>query len=101
MSEENGTTSTEITTPIGKLAISGKKTAEFITVILAIGVGIISYVLWKHDARSEVAEVKITGAMDRIADSQRFFACIIAQPQDDRMKQIENPNSLCNRLSKP
>lgn len=100
MAEENGTTSTSVETPVGKFAFSGKRTAEFITVILAIGVSVMSYVVWTHARSSENHQVAIETSMNKMAGAQRFFACVIATPQEDRMKQLEQDNSFCNRMAR-
>ena len=100
MSEDNGNGSTSVEISKGGVKFSGKKTSEFINVILAIGVILGGYILWKHDTRAEKQEIAVVSSMDSVASSQKFFACIISQPQDERMKQFENPNSFCNRFSK-
>ena len=100
MDDPNGNTNAEIPTPLGPLKLTGKKTAEFITVILAIGVGVMSYVIWVHARDSEERDVKIERAISNSASAQRFFACIIAQPQEKRMQQVEQTNSFCNQMAK-
>jgi hypothetical protein len=58
------------------------------------------YFQWEHKAQAAFTESKTNTAIDKLTSSQIFFACIIAQPQDERMKQFENEHSFCNRMAK-
>lgn len=100
MAEENGTTSTSVETPVGKFSFSGKRTAEFITIILSIGVGILAYIIWVHAGTADRHQLAVEMAMSKMSGSTRFFACVIAHPQEQRMQQIEQANSFCNRMAK-
>ena len=95
MSEDNGTT---IETKWGK--ISGKKTSELIAVLALVVTALIGYVVHEHRNEAKAGQEKIDTAIDGLASSQKFFACIISQPQEKRLEQFENPGSFCNRFSK-
>jgi hypothetical protein len=56
--------------------------------------------IWEHKAQASAGENRTTTALDKLTSSQIFFACIIAQPQEERMKQFENEHSFCNRMAK-
>ncbi len=43
---------------------------------------------------------KISKALGSVAESQREMACVIAQPQEDRPKEIYNADSFCKRLAR-
>ena len=60
MSEENGTTSSEIKTPLGSISFSGKRVAEFIAILSLCLLFVVAYVLWEHkmDAKSGQGDVR-------------------------------------------
>jgi hypothetical protein len=75
-----------------------------INVIAMVGILFVSasglYMIWEHKAQASAGENRTTTALDKLTSSQIFFACIIAQPQEERMKQFENEHSFCNRMAK-
>lgn len=98
MSDEERTEAS-VTTPAGSASFKGKKTAEFITVLLAVGVGIMAYVLWAHerksyDDRADMKTVlhKLSESIDNNAKEQRITNCLIAAPQNERSVEF------CNRV---
>lgn len=74
MSDEQNT-EVNVPTPFGAFSFSGKKTAEFITILLAIGFGIMAYVVWQHaaDARegNKALAAELTKNRDRNSDSDQ------------------------------
>ena len=56
MSEENGTTSSEIKTPIGSISFSGKCVAEFIAILSLCLLFLGAYVLWEHKLDAKVSQ---------------------------------------------
>ena len=102
MAEENG--GVEISTPWG--GVKGKRTAEIITVILAIGVGVLAYAFYVHGQTSDANEKKLVDVLDRLTTAQekntralREQTCIFAQPADKREREFMAPDGLCKRMS--
>jgi hypothetical protein len=58
------------------------------------------YFQWEHKAEASAGNKQTNDALHSFAASQTFFACIIAQPQEERMKQFESENSFCNRMAR-
>lgn len=96
MSEDNGNT----TLKTKWFEVSGKKTAELITILSLVVTALIGFAVWEHRNEAKAGQEKIDTAIDGLASSQKFFACIISQPQEKRLEQFENPGSFCNRFSK-
>jgi len=130
MANGNGDPSqVNVTTPIGSFSFNGKKTAEFIMILLAIGFGIMAFVQWTHlmDARAAEQEFKQylqeisranqqalreisesnREAVRQLVESQRDAVraqkemnCLISLPQEDRKKEFMGENSFCKRMSR-
>ena len=116
MSEE--TSSVTLPTPFGPAKFNGKKTAEFIMVLLAIAVGVGGYALWEHKEASAAGfrgiEVQLeknqmtqtentkelANAIKDQTKAQRYQTCILSIPMPDREKEYNNPNGLCARLTR-
>lgn len=58
------------------------------------------WILLEHKAEARSDKVETNTALKNLTASQVFFACIIAQPQEERMKQFETENSFCNRMAR-
>lgn len=103
MSEENGTTSSEIKTPIGSLSFSGKRVAEFIAILSLSLMGVLAYAFYEHkqDAKLVGSEMvmavkEMTKAQQDSAIQQRITNCIISLPQDRR----ETALATCERIAR-
>jgi hypothetical protein len=72
--------------------------------IAIIGVLFVSvaglYVINEHRAEAKDSRIEVNAALKDLAGAQTFFACIIAQPAEDRMKQFESDSSFCNRMAR-
>lgn len=103
----NGNGGTDIKTPLGSISFRGKRAAEFISVLLAIGVGIMGYVLYDHKLDARDDDAALTAALNRLSESQdhmvqaqRELTCMLSLPQDKREAEFNSPNGLCKRLSR-
>jgi len=92
--------------------------AEFISILLAIAVAIMGYILWDHsqDAREARAESKqfqrdlvesqrqaisqLVNAQKENVQAQREMNCLISLPQEERRKEFLGDNSFCKRISR-
>lgn len=88
-----------ISTPAGSFSFKGKRTAEFITILLALGVGIMGYVLYAHDRDDRETKQDLKKVLEKLSDSidsstkeQRVTNCLIASPQNERSVEF------CNRV---
>ena len=104
MPDENGETSKAgITTPLGSLSFSGKRMAEFISVILLCLFGVMTYAFWEHNKDTSVIGKELAGAIKELAASnlltvkeQRVMNCLLTIDQKDRQNQLSN----CERIAK-
>ena len=103
MPEENGTSSSEIKTPIGSVSFSGKRMAEFISVILLTLFGVLAYAFWEHKTdtlefrNAFVTLIKESTQVQREqVVAQRIMNCLLATEQKDRKEQL----STCERIAK-
>ena len=101
--EPNGTTTTEVKTPLGSFAFSGKKTAEFIAIISLCLLFVLAYVIYEHksdakdvQAQFVVAIKEMTAVAKEGVQVQRVMNCLISTDQKDRQSQIAN----CERISR-
>ena len=93
MPEDNGTTSVDISK--GGLRISGKRTAEIITILLAVGVGVLAYAFHEHSKMTEKSESELTGVLKEMVAAQREQNCLISIKQDHREQKAD----WCKRLA--
>jgi len=100
MSEENGN-GTEIKTPWG--SISGKRTAELITIISLSLTGVLAYAFWEHknDAKTAGSEVvlaikEFTAAQRDSNKEQRITNCLIALEPQERKGALDR----CERIAR-
>jgi hypothetical protein len=100
--EENG--GVEITTPWG--GMKGKRTAEVITIILAIAVAVLAYAFHVHGQTSDANEKKLVDVLERMTAAQdkntralREQTCIFAQPAEKREREFMSPDGLCKRMA--
>jgi len=130
MSNGNGTPSqVNVQTPIGSFSFNGKRMAEFISVMLAIVVAIMAYILWDHQQDSRQAAGDFKAFLSTMAESnknalqeisranreavgelvqaqkenvqaQREMNCLISLPQEERRKEFLGENSFCKRISR-
>ena len=104
MSEESGDKSTAgITTPLGSLNFSGKRMAEFISVLLLCMFGVLSYAFYTHNKDSDSNAKQLTEAIKDLASAnllqvkeQRVMNCLLTLPQNDRQTQLAN----CERIAR-
>lgn len=99
MANGDDKTSVNIPTPLGPVSFNGKRTAEFISVLLAVGVGIMAYILWDHqrDARENAQTVQ--HYLKQNVEAQRMMNCLLSLPQEERYKEYRSPNSFCKSIS--
>jgi hypothetical protein len=84
MAEDNGPTEGGVTTPLGSFSFKGKRTAEFITILVAfIMVGLL-VLYWKHEESSKHTNEAVARAIDKTATAidgqtaaQRMTGCLI------------------------
>ena len=104
MPEENDNNSKAgITTPLGSLSFSGKRMAEFISIILLALFGVMAYAFWEHktdttDFRNAFVTVirESTQVQKEQVVAQRVMNCLLTIEQKDRSTQLSN----CERISK-
>ena len=104
MPEENEDTSKAgITTPLGSLSFSGKKMAEFISVILLCLFGVMTYAFFEHNGNTTTTGKELTIAIKELATAnlaqvreQRVMNCLLTIDQKDRQNQLSN----CERIAK-
>ena len=104
MPEENGSDSKAgITTPLGSLNFSGKRMAEFISVLLLCMFGVLSYAFWTHNKESDSHASALTSAIKDLASAnllqvreQRVMNCLLTIDQKDRQNQLAN----CERVAR-
>lgn len=66
---------------------------DLMTLLVFAGLALFGYIFF-------VTIVQIKDGLIKLAEAQREMACIIALPQDDRLKQLGDPNSFCKRIAK-
>ena len=103
MSEENGDSKATLPTPWGPASFSGKKMAEFISILLLCMFGILSYAFWEHTRDADKNNTLIAVAIKEIASSnlqlvreQRVTNCLISLEPKDRQGQL----ATCERIAK-
>lgn len=104
MSEENNeTTKSEIKTPLGSMSFSGKRMAEFISVILLCLMGILSYAFWTHltiqddQGKNLVMVLKeISAGNNAVVREQRVMNCILTMKQEERRTALAD----CERIAR-
>ena len=94
MSDDNG--SGEIKTPIGSVSFSGKKAAEFITILSLCLLFVLAWVVWEHKADAKEHGANLTTIMKEMVSAQREQNCLIAVKQDEREQKAE----FCRRISR-
>lgn len=89
MSEENGPTEGGVTTPLGSFSFKGKRTAEFITILMAFIVMALLVLYWKHEESSAATNQAVAKAIDKTATAieaqttaQRMTGCLIWMRRD-------------------
>lgn len=111
---DNGNGGTSIKTPW--FSASGKKTAELITILSCIGLTGLGALYWKHDQATAASLTDIKGAIKEqsgdltsalkemasatkeSAQAQRYMACMISEPQNDRPRA--EVRERCKELSR-
>ena len=103
MSEENGTSTTSVTTPVGSFSFSGKRMAEFISVLLLCLMGVLSYAFWTHstddkDQKGQLISVlkEINAGNMAVVKEQRIMNCILTLRQEDRRTALQD----CERIAR-
>lgn len=86
MSEENGN-GTFIKTPWG--SIGGKKTAELITILSLVALGVIGYAFWEHKAEAKTNSETLNAVMKDLAVAVREGNCINSYPEAERESKVE------------
>jgi len=103
--------------------------AEFISILLALAVGIMGYIVWDHSQDSRQAAIEFRAflsdmskanqqalqsvananrdAVNQLVDAQREnvrvqreMNCLISLPQEERRKEFMGENSFCKRISR-
>ena len=101
--EANETTTSTVTTPMGSFSFSGKRMAEFISVILLCLFGVMAYAFWEH--KSDTTEFRnafvtvireSTQVQKEQVVAQRVMNCLLTTEQKDRQAQLAN----CERIAR-
>ena len=129
MSNGDDSSSVEVKTGFGSVALNSKKMAETILVMMAIAFGIGAFVLWTHATDSKAEQVELKQFLSTMADNnqkalreaadanqrviqslvevqkqanevQRETNCLISLPQEERRKEFLGENSFCKRMSR-
>lgn len=75
---------------------------DVITILVAVFLGVFTWALTQHITDTKESNKQIALAINELSMSQREMACILALPQDDRLKQLnQGENSFCKQLSRP
>ena len=89
MSEENDQTESGVTTPLGSFSFKGKRTAEFITILMAFIVMGLLVLYWKHEESSKHTNEAVAKAIENTATAinaqttaQRMTGCLIWMRRD-------------------
>ena len=104
MPEENGgETKVTIPTPWGPGSFSGKRMAEFISVLLLCMFGVLSYAFYAHNKDSDSNAKELSQAIRDLASTnvlqvreQRVMNCLLTIDQKDRQNQLSN----CERIAR-
>ena len=104
MSEENNETSkSEIKTPLGSLSFSGKRMAEFISVLLLCLMAVLAYAFWNHSVNVETHGNQLIGVLKELhsgnmasVKEQRVMNCLLTIKQDDRRSALAD----CERIAR-
>lgn len=85
MAEEgNGETSVELDASKKTLKISGKKTAEIIAILSAIGVLWIGWVLYTHNNEAKAGQDRLHDGINRMVRAQLQMTCLLGFPESQR-----------------
>jgi len=102
MAEETNSTAS-ITTPAGSFSFSGKRMAEFISVILLCLFGIMAYAFWEHKTDARELQSAFLSAIRESTQvqkeqvvAQRVMNCLLTIDQKDRQNQLAN----CERIAR-
>lgn len=92
MSEEN----TEVSVSKDGISLKGKKTAEIIAILSAIGVLWVGWVMLEHKAEAKETGVSLVAALKEISQSNRVLACLMATKQEEREVKLAQ----CERIAR-
>ena len=90
--EKNG--GLEVKTQWG--SVSGKKVAEFITILSLCVMGIIGYAFWEHKLDAKASGESLTATMKDMAQAIREGNCINSYPEAERENKVE----FCKRVTR-
>jgi len=107
--KECGPSSFSIATPVGTFTSTGnyKRNAEFISILSLLCLFVIAYGFYRHDVETSnfrklqnVQAERLVNSINNTAAAQRFLACIISLPQDQREIEYRNGNGICHRAGR-
>lgn len=96
MSEENGTTSSQITTPIGSVSFSGKRVAEFIAILSLCLLFLLSYVVWEHKLDAKAGDETTRDVLKELVMGIRENNCLTTFKEEAREAKAE----FCKRVAR-
>lgn len=101
MSEENGDTKLDVSK--SGISISGKKTAELITILSLVVTAILAFGLWAHDKSTASSAENLHQILKESNETQKAMLqaqreqnCLISLPQGQR----ENQAQFCKQISR-
>lgn len=94
--ESSGETSVEVDAAKKTLKITGKKTAEIIAILSAVGLMWVGWVLYTHSTEAKAGTDRMQDGIERMVRSQRELTCLLGFPEKDR----EHKTEFCKRVSR-
>lgn len=96
MAEETDSTSVEVDASKKTLKITGKKTAEIIAILLAIGGMWGGWVLYTHSTEAKAGQEKLHDGINRMVRAQLEMTCLLGFPEKER----EAKGPWCRQLAR-
>ncbi len=78
----------------------GYRTADLAALLIMVMVGACIYMVWGHEQEAKAARSEIRKSLADISQSNMFLACIVASPEQSRMREFAGENSFCSRMAK-
>ena len=96
-----------ITTPIGSLSFSGKRIAEFISILSMAVLFLMAYVLYEHKEDAKSLQASFTSGFKEMSGAQREQnqilreqVCLLSLAPEKREREFMSESSFCKRLSR-
>jgi hypothetical protein len=98
--EEEAVNGAEIKTSFGSVKWSGKRIAEFITVLSLFATIFLGYVWWEHKNETAAAQKELSSNLRDMVMSQRELTCISSLPEAERKAEFQSPYGFCKRMAR-